>query len=118
MNEFISILFQSRTQAHVFHLETLHYSEHKALQNYYDEIVGLADGLAESYQGIYGRLSGFQSKPIIDWKEGLSSDYFKKLYDYVQSTRKDLEQDSWIQNEIDAIAELIADTLYMLTLKG
>jgi len=32
--EIISVLFHSKTQIHVFHLQTESYAEHKALQKY------------------------------------------------------------------------------------
>ena len=118
MQDFVSVLFQSRTQAHTWHLATTFYSEHKALGGYYDEIVDLVDGLVESYQGCYGRISGYTTKPLVDWKEGQSATYFKSLYDYVQSTRTGLDQATWVQNQIDEIAALIAETMYQLTLKG
>jgi len=117
MNEFVSVLFQSRTQAHVFHLQTTSHAEHKALGAYYEEIIELTDSLVESYQGCYGRVLNWESKPIANWAEGKSAAYFKSLYDYVQSARKTLEQESWVQNQIDSIAQLIAETMFLLTLK-
>ena len=45
--EMVSILLHSQTQAHIFHLQTKSYSEHKALQNYYEGIDGLVDGVIE-----------------------------------------------------------------------
>ena len=116
--DFVSVLFQSRTQAHVWHLQTDSHAEHSALGDYYESIVDLTDSLVEGMQGCYPRLTGYTTKPLSDWKEGQSSTYFKGLYDYVQSTRKELSQDTWIQNQIDGIAELIAETMYLLTLKG
>ena len=41
--EMMSLLLHSQTQVHALHLQTKSYSEHKALQNYYegiDDIVG------------------------------------------------------------------------------
>ena len=49
----------SRTQAHVFHLQTPSFAEHKALNDYYNGIVDLVDGFVESYQGKYGILNGY-----------------------------------------------------------
>mgnify|MGYP000925053131 CR=1 FL=1 len=48
MEQLASIFFHSRTQAHAFHLETRgpgSLAIHLALNTYYDEIVGLMDGL-------------------------------------------------------------------------
>ena len=117
LNQFISTLWQSRTQAHVWHHQTTNYSEHKALNNYYDEIVELVDGFVESVQGIYPRITSYTTSPLVDWTEGGSTIYFKGLYEFIKTGRTSLPQDSWIQNEIDTIAELVAETLYLLTLK-
>ena len=48
INQFISTLHQSKQQAITWHHQTISYSEHKALQNYYEEIVERIDGLVES----------------------------------------------------------------------
>ena len=52
----IGIMFMSRTLSHMSHLQTKSYAEHKALNKFYDEIVDLADDLAEAAQGQYGIL--------------------------------------------------------------
>ena len=43
--------------------------------------------------------------------------YFKAVYEMVQTERKGLYSESWTQNQIDEIAQLVAETLYKLTLK-
>jgi len=45
--QFTSTLFASRTQAHIFHLQTTSYAQHIALGEYYGGIVDLVDGLTE-----------------------------------------------------------------------
>ena len=47
IGQFISTLFASRTQAHVFHLQTPSFAAHKALNEFYDEIVDITDGIVE-----------------------------------------------------------------------
>ena len=42
-SKFISTLFSSREQAHIFHLQTSSYAMHAALNKYYDGIVDLID---------------------------------------------------------------------------
>jgi hypothetical protein len=115
--EFISALHSAKQQSIVWHHQTLVYSEHKALNNFYDEILELIDGLVESASGIYGRPQGYDVHDLADWT---STDdtikYFQSLYTYVQTERKNQYQDSWIQNQIDEIAQLIAETIYLLTL--
>ena len=47
MNEnvalFVATLFHSGTNAHFFHLSSNSYSQHKALGNFYEDIIELAD---------------------------------------------------------------------------
>jgi hypothetical protein len=66
--EMVSILLHSQTQVHIFHLQTKSYSEHKALQNYYEGIDGLVDGVIESYQGKYDVLTGYKSIKTEEYK--------------------------------------------------
>jgi pyruvate/oxaloacetate carboxyltransferase len=117
INEFISTLKQSFEQSVVWHHQTTSFSEHKALQNYYEEIIERLDGLIESIQGVYGRIDTYTLSNPVDWSEGVSTTYFKGLYGYVQEHRKMIYQETWVQNQIDNISELIASTLYQLSLK-
>ena len=48
INQFVSTLFASRTQAHIFHLQTPSFAQHSALGTYYDEIIDLTDSFIES----------------------------------------------------------------------
>jgi len=111
--KFISTLFASRTQAHIFHLQTNSFAAHKALNEYYDEIVGLADGLVESFQGRYGIIKGYSS-PSTFKEDDQVINYFEALCKYVESARQSLPQDSYIQNEIDNVVALIESTKYKL----
>lgn len=54
IGELIIKLFHARTTAHILHLKTRSHAQHKALNDFYDEIVDLADALAEAYQWITG----------------------------------------------------------------
>lgn len=117
ISQFISALHQSKQQAITWHHQTTLYYEHKALQLYYEGIAELVDGLVESIQGIYPRIESYTLSNPVDWTEGGSTIYFKGLYEYVQKNRVMIYQESFIQNQIDEIVELIADTLYQLSLK-
>ena len=119
MDRIASMFFHSRTQAHVFHLRVKGpgaYAAHKALNEYYDGIVDLIDGLVETYQGKYG---------LIEFKEvnGMDNDasaeniikYFDNLCKFLEKERKaENLQDSWIQNELDNVAALLYETKYKL----
>jgi hypothetical protein len=115
LGQFISTLFASRTQAHVFHLQTNSFAAHKALNKYYDGIIDIADGIAESIQGKYGIITGYSN---IDLLEGNDCNevikYFTALEMYVERARQTMPQDSYIQNQIDEVVALIVSTIYKL----
>jgi len=111
--KFITTLIASRIQAHIFHLQTNSFAVHSALNTYYDEIVELADGLVESFQGRYGIIRGYSS-PAAFKEDDQVITYFEALCKYVESTRQSLPQDSYIQNEIDNVVGLIESTKYKL----
>ena len=110
----VSILLHSQTQVHIFHLQTKSYSEHKALQGYYEGIDALVDGVIESYQGKYDVVTGYNSIKTEDYKSSEQIiKYFKALDSMVEKNRKSVKE-SYIQNQIDTIQELIYSTLYKL----
>jgi hypothetical protein len=82
-----------------------------ALGTYYEEIVGLVDDFVEAYMGKYEKITQFPSvyhQP----KEPVA--YIESLIRFVQSARKDLPQDSELQNLVDEIADLLNSTAYKL----
>jgi hypothetical protein len=112
--EMVSLLLHSRTQAHTLHLQTKSYAEHMALNGYYDGIGDLVDGLIESYQGKYSIIKGYKQYPIEDYKDTTTTiNYLKELCDKVCDL-KNCCKDSYIQNQIDTICELINSTLYKM----
>jgi hypothetical protein len=115
MGQFVSTLLASRTQAHIFHLQTPSFAAHKALNDYYDEIVGVTDGLVESYQGKYGIITGYSNIALQEYQscEAIIV-FFETLCMYVEKSRQLICQDSYIQNQIDEIVALIKSTIYKL----
>ena len=112
--DMVSILLHSQTQVHIFHLQTKSYSEHKALQGYYEGIDVLVDGIIESYQGKYDIVTGYNSIKTEDYKSPEQViKYFKALDSMVEKNRKSVKE-SYIQNQIDTVQELIFSTLYKL----
>lgn len=107
-------ILHSRNQAHVFHLQTRSFAEHKALNDYYDGVVDLFDGIIESYQGKYGIIKNFKTFKIEQYKNCKKTiSYFEKLLDIIDENRESIE-DSYIQNQIDTVQELINSTIYKL----
>jgi len=119
MEELASLLLQSRTQAHSFHLGIKGigaHSAHLALSEYYDSIVGLIDGLVETYQGKEGliQLSGIGT---LDKNNDIKNiiKYFETLCGMVARLRQNPKlKDSWIQNDIDTVVSLLYRTKYKL----
>lgn len=110
----VSILLHSSTQVHIFHLQTNSYSEHKALNKYYDEIVELTDGLIETYQGKYGILKNYSNLPLKNYVDNVQLlEYFNQLDRLIEIVRLEFK-DSYIQNQIDTVVELIQSTKYKL----
>jgi len=107
-------ILHSRNQAHVFHLQTQSFAEHKALNDYYDGVVALFDGIVESYQGKYGIIKNFKTFKIEQYKNGKKTiSYFERLLDIIEENRDSVD-DSYIQNQIDTVQELINSTIYKL----
>ena len=112
--DMVATLLHSQTQVHIFHLQTKTYSEHKALQKYYEGIDGIVDGIVESYQGKYEIITGYKTIKTVDYKstEQVIS-YFKELDENIEKNRTSVKE-SYIQNQIDTVQELIYSTLYKL----
>lgn len=119
MEELASLLLQSRTQTHSFHLGVKGigaHSAHMALGEYYDSIGDLIDGLVEVYQGKEGliQLSGIG---VLDKNNDIKNiiNYFEKLCTMVAKLRQNPKlQDSWIQNDIDTVVSLLYRTKFKL----
>jgi len=110
----VSTLLHSQTQVHIFHLQTKSYSEHKALQGYYEGIDALVDGIIESYQGKYDVIRNYDSAKTEDYKSSEQViNYFKSLDTMIEKARKGVKE-SFIQNQIDTVQELIFSTVYKL----
>jgi hypothetical protein len=112
--EMVCRLLHSQTQVHIFHLQTKSYSEHKALQKYYEGIDALVDGVIESYQGKYGIITNYKTYDMEQYSNGKKTiEYFAELLKIIDEKR-DCCKDSYIQNQIDTIQELINSTVYKL----
>lgn len=110
--EFVGTMLHSATVTHFMHLQTKSYAAHMALGAYYDEIVDLVDGLAESIQGKYGIIEGYGPAFAVPAVEPVA--YLKSLMEYVDEKREEMPADSEVQNEIDTICTLINSIVYKL----
>ena len=120
MNEYIGTLLQSRTQAHIFHLQADSYEFHKTLQKYYEGIVDMIDSVVENYQGKYGIVTDYKMLGTISDFESDEQviKYFETLVRFCELKREKLPQDSYLKNLYDNIDSLIRTTLYKLKYLG
>ena len=113
IGELIIKLFHARTTAHVLHLKTKSYAQHKALNDFYDEIVDLADSLAEAYQGEYGLIENYPGRYTMA-ADGL--ELMAELSSWIADNRRKLwdGDDTHLDNIVDEIVALIRSTQYKL----
>ena len=114
VSKFIGVLFLSRTVAHQLHLQTTSYAAHKALNEFYDGIVDLADDIAEQWQGEYEELLDIPTLAAKDTTDALK--YLKETNKWIQQNRYETfdKADTSIQNDIDAVVKLFRSTIYKL----
>ena len=112
--DFVGTLFLARDVAHSVHLNTRSFAKHSALNEFYDEIVELADKFAEAYQGRHGLIgpislmSAKKTTNIVEFLEDSLADIEKMRYKVCEKT------DTSLQNIIDEISGLYLSTLYKL----
>ena len=109
--EFVAQLLHSSTVTHFMHWATNSYAQHKALGKYYEQIIELVDQYAEAYMGRYEQLKKF---PEEFHTETDPVKYLEAMKNFVAEARKELPQDTALQNLIDEIADLINSTIYKL----
>lgn len=106
MDKIIAQLFAARDISHSLHLKTKSFAIHLALNELYESLVDLIDSLAELYQGKYGVLQN--TLPDINFL-GLEfgtyseAEFIKAFTEWTETTKKEVPQDSFIQNEWDAV---------------
>lgn len=112
--DFVGALFLARDVAHSVHLNTRSFAKHSALNEFYDDIVELADKFAEAYQGRYGLigpislLSAKKTSNIVEFLEDSLSEIEKSRFDVCD------KNDTALQNIIDEIVGRYLSTLYKL----
>ena len=107
-----SKLFEARNFAHMAHLRTKSYAQHKALGSFYEGIVDLADSLYETYAGQYGQIK-FNAGPSV--KEEDTVRYMESLGKMMLDAHKLIdEKDTHLHNILDEIIALVYQTNYKL----
>ena len=112
--DFVGLLFLARDVSHSVHLNTRSFAKHKALQEFYEGIVGLADDFAEAYQGRHGLIGPISLQSAR--KNGNIVEFLQDSLDEIEANRYKVceESDTAIQNIIDEIVALYLSSLYKL----
>jgi hypothetical protein len=112
--DFVGMFFLARDVTHSVHLNTRSYAKHKALQKFYENIIDLADGFAEAYQGRHGLIGAITLQS--SKKTTNVTEFLEDQLDEIEKCRYDVcdKSDTALQNLIDGIVELYLSTLYKL----
>ena len=112
--EMVSKLRFSVEQTQVYHWQSQSLSEHKALNRYYNGIPDIVDGIVESYQGKYGIQKGYKLFEVRDYSTPEEViNFLKQLDADVEMLRQSIKE-TYIQNQIDNVLQLIETTVYKL----
>lgn len=112
IQQFLGLLFASRDYAHKAHLNSDSFSQHMALNDFYDGIIELADDLAESWMG--RNLQQVGDIPQLTPPKGEPLAVMKRLLEVVKDTRDFVEGDTMLSNIMDEIEQLFTSTIYKL----
>jgi hypothetical protein len=113
IGEFLLKLLHAATNGHILHLQTKSYSEHKALQGYYEKLPDAVDSIIEQWQGAY--------QMIIEYPAGYEAPKADALQevtyirDFIVANRAVVGDYTSIQNEVDALLSIVETTMYKLT---
>lgn len=116
VTKFINRLFESREQAHVYHLQSKEYAQHIALQEYYEGILDFIDTIVEVYQGQYNLIGDYSMIEPNDIDKSDVIKYFQDLAEFVKKERFNFfkEEDLHLQAIIDEVISFIYQKLYKL----
>jgi DNA-binding ferritin-like protein len=112
INDLIARVFEACNVAHLEHWNTGNYAAHRALGDFYDEVIDLLDSLVEAHLGAFGKagkveLGARQTKPCV----ALLGEHVV----WISKHREHIAQDvAALENIVDEIVALYLRTLYKL----
>lgn len=113
IGEYFGTLLQSVTESHKQHLMTGKYSDHKALNEFYDEMPELVDALIEHWQGTHGKVKDYKNMIEAAGKDPVA--YLEELLKLARDGQKELfPEDKTLGADVDGICGQIESTLYQL----
>lgn len=115
MQGVVMMLLHSATNAHIQHLQTTSFAEHKALQAYYEGIVGPVDSVVELVQGMKGQIVREYPLANIGFSEEMKPlEYISYVRTMFNDHRSLFPANSHVQNALDVISDLLDSTVYKL----
>jgi DNA-binding ferritin-like protein len=114
-------LLDAATKTHVLHLIVRgdsSYAQHKALNELYDALPDLADGIAESWQGATGEIPEYKYTTAPELKSVKDClEYIEKLRDKISRIQKSVKY-SEINNDLDTVKTALNSAYYKLKFLG
>jgi len=116
----VEFLLTVQNQLKIYHWQTEHYGEHKALDKAYEKFVDLSDEFLEIHMGKYGRPKA-KDKFIIKL-DNYSEDFISHIKAYIKVLSEDFvsafsENDTDLLNIRDEMLGSLNRLIYLLTLK-
>jgi DNA-binding ferritin-like protein len=120
-NPIVKLVFEllnGVTKVHINHLRVNGpgaYAAHTAMGGFYDSVSGLADDIAEQYQGITEKIITYPTSvelPTMSTAEDCLS-YMRTLYEMVDDAQASCDY-SELNNTLDEVKSLINSTKYKL----
>ena len=115
MADLIYEMLHASTKTHITHLMTTSYAAHKALNEFYDDVLDRADDLAEQYQGHVEMILDYPNEmdiPMLKTPEDAVK-YLRIMYNKISAVQSMMTCSSII-NTMDEIKALINTTKYKL----
>jgi len=112
IEDLIKKVFADRHAAHLAHWATDSYSEHMALGSFYDDVVGQIDTIVEVYQGRFGKIKSVTSD--VTTPTDITKQLRATMTWFTANKEKIAKGSGAVNNEIDALEGIYAQTLYKL----
>jgi predicted transcriptional regulator len=112
IEEFFGTLQQSVVESWRKHLKTGKYSEHIALNEFYEEMPDLVDDLIEAWMGINGKVKSYKNN-FTEEKMG-TIEYLETLKEFVENGKEDFMEEDELESLCDDILSQIDSTLYKI----
>ena len=108
IEQFVNKTLALRDISHVAHWKTESYSQHQALGEFYDELIGQLDGYVESHQGVFGVIG--KTEHDVDARKAIAASMT-----WITENREKLAGGiPLLENLLDEICGLHASTLFKL----